>query len=204
MQEFLLSLMNRFGYAGIFLLITLENLIPPIPSELILTMGGFMTTYTSLHVPGVILFSTMGSLLGAIILYYTGKLLNQERLLHLAQSRLGKRFRIKAEDIHSSFSRFDQKGSRAVFFCRFVPILRSLISIPAGMRNMHQGRFLLYTAAGSLIWNTVLITAGNLAGTSWKSISVLFTQYSHVTKWILLLLCLAVAGVRFYRKHFHP
>ncbi len=81
MQEFIISLMGRFGYPGIFFLITVENLFPPIPSEVILTMGGFLTTCTSMNVTGVILFSTLGSLLGAIILYYIGKLLNKERLL---------------------------------------------------------------------------------------------------------------------------
>lgn len=197
MQSFIISLMNKYGYAGIFFLITIENLFPPIPSEVILTMGGFLTTCTTMSVPGVIAFSTLGSLLGAIILYYLGKCLKKERLLHFAKSKAGRFLRLKSSDIEHSVDRFAQRGNKAVFLCRLVPILRSLISIPAGICEMHQGKFLLYTTLGSLLWNTILVTLGHFLGESWHVVSDILSQYSLVTK-IILWSGLFLFLLRFY------
>lgn len=199
MQEFIISLMGRFGYPGIFFLITIENLFPPIPSEVILTMGGFLTTCTSMNVAGVILFSTLGSLLGAIILYYIGKLLNKERLMRLVSGRAGRLLHLNAADIENAANWFESKGCKAVFFCRLVPILRSLISVPAGMSGMGQIKFLLYTTAGSLLWNTVLVILGSILGESWMFIAVLLERYSHITKIVLVISALS-AVLYFYRK----
>ncbi len=200
MQELIISFMNRFGYIGILLLITLENIFPPIPSEVILTLGGFMTTYTSMNVPGVILFSTFGSLLGAIILYYAGKILNQERLISLSMGPLGRILHFKTTDICRSISRFREKGNASVFYCRFIPILRSLISIPAGICEMPQGRFIIYTTLGSLIWNTILVSLGNILGDNWEMISNIFHKYSTLTKIILLLLLVLLVMKHFRKK----
>ncbi|MBO5167392.1 MAG: DedA family protein [Lachnospiraceae bacterium] len=197
MQSFIISLMNKYGYAGIFFLITIENLFPPIPSEVILTMGGFLTTCTTMSVPGVIAFSTLGSLLGAIILYYLGKCLKKERLLRLVNSKAGRFLRLKSSDIEHSVDRFAQRGNKAVFLCRLVPILRSLISIPAGICEMHQGKFLLYTTLGSLLWNTILVTLGHFLGESWHVVSDILSQYSLVTK-IILWSGLFLFLLRFY------
>lgn len=199
MQDFIISLMDRFGYVGILVLITLENIFPPIPSEVILTLGGFMTTYTAMNVPCVILFSTLGSLLGAIILYYIGKILNQERLIALSMGPVGRILHFSTADICRSISRFREKGNATVFYCRFIPILRSLISIPAGICEMSQGRFLIYTTLGSLIWNTVLITLGSIVGDNWQQISGIFDKYSAITK-ILLVLFLALFLIKHFRK----
>ena len=89
MQEIIISFMDQFGYLGIMLLVALENVFPPIPSEVILALGGFMTTYTSLHVVGVIISATIGSVVGAIILYFIGKLLNKERLISIVSGKVG-------------------------------------------------------------------------------------------------------------------
>ena len=89
MQEFIIQMMNQFGYFGVFFLIALENIFPPIPSEVILLFGGFMTTYTKLNVIGVVIASTLGSLLGAIVLYYIGKMLNKERLKKIIPGKIG-------------------------------------------------------------------------------------------------------------------
>lgn len=199
MQELIISLMNRFGYPGILFLITIENLFPPIPSEVILTLGGFMTTYTSMTVFGVILFSTIGSLLGAIILYAVGSILNQERLITLSMGPVGRILHFDTADICRSIVRFREKGTKTVFFCRFIPILRSLISIPAGICKMEIKLFLLYTTLGSLIWNTVLVTLGSIVGENWISISELFHKYSNLTK-IGLLILLAFFLYRHFRR----
>ena len=179
MQEIIINFMNQFGYIGVFLLIAIENIFPPIPSEVILTFGGYMTTYSKLNVPLVILFSTLGSIVGAIALYYIGKILNKERLIKIVSGRLGKILCLKKEDIEKADSWFDNKGYKSVFFCRFVPIVRSLISIPAGMSEMNMPKFLIYTTIGSLIWNSVLVILGSIVGENWNSIVSIFDTYSN-------------------------
>ena len=148
MEEFILSMMNQFGYIGVFLLIAIENIFPPIPSEVILLFGGFMTTYSELNIILMIIFATLGSLLGAIVLYYIGKILNKERLKKIVSGKIGKVLRLKNSDIDKADEWFDTKGNKTVFFCRFIPIVRSLISIPAGMSEMPLGKFFLYTTTG--------------------------------------------------------
>ncbi len=196
MQEFIISIMNQFGYLGVFLLIAIENIFPPIPSEVILLFSGFMTTYTSLNIVGMIIASTLGSLVGAIALYYIGKILNKERLKKIVAGKIGKVLRLKAKDIDKADAWFDTKGNKTVFFCRFIPIVRSLISIPAGMSEMPMPKFLVYTILGSAIWNTVLVVLGNQVGEKWTSILHIFDQYSHIV--LILLIILFIAGVSFF------
>ena len=188
MQEFIISLMGQFGYFGVFFLIALENVFPPIPSEVILLFGGFMTTYTSLNIALMVVAATLGSLLGAIVLYYIGKILNKERLKKIVSGKVGKVLRLKEKDIDMADHWFDTKGNKTVFFCRFIPIVRSLISIPAGMSEMPMAKFLLYTTVGSAIWNTVLIVIGNRVGENWESILGVFDQYSHIVLILLILI----------------
>lgn len=199
MQEFIISLMGQFGYFGVFFLIALENVFPPIPSEVILLFGGFMTTYTSLNIALMVVAATLGSLLGAIVLYYIGKILNKERLKKIVSGKVGKVLRLKEKDIDMADHWFDTKGNKTVFFCRFIPIVRSLISIPAGMSEMPMAKFLLYTTVGSAIWNTVLIVIGNRVGENWESILGIFDQYSHIVL-ILLILIFILFIVWFYTK----
>ena len=199
MQEFIISLMGQFGYFGVFFLIALENVFPPIPSEVILLFGGFMTTYTSLNIALMVVAATLGSLLGAIVLYYIGKILNKERLKKIVSGKVGKVLRVKEKDIDMADHWFDTKGNKTVFFCRFIPIVRSLISIPAGMSEMPMAKFLLYTTVGSAIWNTVLIVIGNRVGENWESILGVFDQYSHIVL-ILLILIFILFIVWFYTK----
>ena len=199
MQEFIISLMGQFGYFGVFFLIALENVFPPIPSEVILLFGGFMTTYTSLNIALMVVAATLGSLLGAIVLYYIGKILNKERLKKIVSGKVGKVLRLKEKDIDMADHWFDTKGNKTVFFCRFIPIVRSLISIPAGMSEMPMAKFLLYTTVGSAIWNTVLIVIGNHVGENWESILGVFDQYSHIVL-ILLILIFILFIVWFYTK----
>lgn len=199
MQEIIINLMNQFGYIGIFLLIAIENIFPPIPSEVILTFGGYMTTYSNLNVPLVILSATLGSLLGAIVLYAIGKILNKERLMKIVSGKVGKILHLKKEDIESADKWFDTKGEKCVFFCRFIPIVRSLISIPAGMSEMNIPKFLIYTTIGSLIWNSVLVVVGSIVGENWENIVNIFDTYSTITL-ILLIIIFILFIVWFYKK----
>ena len=199
MQELMIQLMGQFGYIGVFLLIAIENIFPPIPSEVVLLFGGFMTTYTELNIVGMVIASTLGTLLGAIVLYYIGRILNKERLKKIVSGKIGKVLRIKNEDIDKADHWFDKKGNKTVFFCRFIPIVRSLISIPAGMSQMPMGKFLVYTTAGSVIWNTVLVIAGNMVGEKWEDILQIFSDYSHITL-VVLIIIFVVGVVWFYRS----
>lgn len=199
MQEAIISIMNQFGYVGVFLLIAIENIFPPIPSEVILLFGGFMTTYSSMNLFGVTLVSTLGSLLGAIVLYYIGKILNKERLKKIVRGKAGKILRLKEKDIDMADQWFDTKGNKTVFFCRFIPLVRSLISIPAGMSEMDMKKFILYTVLGSTVWNFVLTFVGSKVGQNWKAIARGLDQYSHVIVAILLFVFF-IGIILFYKK----
>ena len=200
MDHWILDVMSRYGYLGLALLIMAENLFPPIPSEIILTFGGFMTTYTRMHIPGTVLSATVGSVGGALILYQAGRFLSPDRLDTLLSGRLGRILHLKKADIQKAADWFDSKGNYTVFFCRFIPIVRSLISIPAGMADMALGRFLWMTVAGSFLWNLILICAGAAAGTSWQKAVQYFGSYTQAAK-IVLGVGALVGGVVLVRRY---
>lgn len=187
MNSFITGIMNKYGYVGIIFLIAIENIFPPIPSEVILTLGGFMTTNENItmNLFGVIISSTIGSLIGAILLYFVGFLLNKDRLIKICDSRVGKILRLKKDDIIKSTDKFEKNGNITVFYSRFIPIIRSLISIPAGINKMKFGLFLIYTIVGSFLWNTVLCSLGALVGENYMIVANIFSKYS---KFILILL----------------
>lgn len=199
MENFIIQIIENWGYLGVGLLIAIENIFPPIPSELILAFGGFMTTKTVLNEVGVILSATIGSTAGAIVLYLIGRILNKERLEKMVSGKIGKVLRLKPEDIEKADKWFDTKGQKTVFICRFIPIVRSLISIPAGMSEMKIWKFLLYTVFGSAIWNTVLVLLGKKLGDSWETVVNVFNEFSHIILIILIILC--IVGIWwFYNK----
>lgn len=199
MQNIIIDIMNHFGYFGIFLLIAVENIFPPIPSEVILLFGGFMTTYTKLNIVGVVIAATLGSVAGAIVLYYIGKILNKDRLKKIVRGKIGKILRLKETDIDKADAWFDTKGQKTVFFCRFIPIVRSLISIPAGMSEMNLKKFLIYTTLGSAIWNVVLTIAGSIASKNWEKVLGFFDQYSHIVMGLLIII-FVIFIITFYKK----
>ena len=170
--------MGEYGNLAVFLLILVENLFPPIPSEVILTFGGVMTVCTDMTPIGVILFSTAGSLAGAVILYSVGRFLPDEVFRKLLCGQIGHLLHFRLEDVDLAKGWFRERGRSAVFLCRLIPIVRSLISIPAGIARMPFVPFLVFTAAGSLLWNTVLVYAGRIAGDSWEKVSAAFGVYS--------------------------
>jgi len=197
MENWILDIMGQYGYFGIFLLIMLENIFPPIPSEVILTFGGYMTTKTSMTPIGVILVSTAGSVVGAVILYWIGTLLDVQRLEKIVD-RWGKVLRLTKKDIHKADSWFDKYGIWTVLFCRLIPLIRSLISIPAGMANMKFGLFLLFTTIGTLIWNTILVKVGAAVGDNWESIVSVMDVYSNFA--YALIAILGIAAIIWYLR----
>lgn len=191
MQGWIIGIMDQFkgfvAYWVIMLLIAIENVFPPIPSEIILTFGGFLTTDPKREMNPwmVTIFSTLGSVVGALILYGLGRLLSKERLVWIID-KWGRVLRLKRKDLDNAESWFNRKGSATVFFCRFIPIIRSLISIPAGMAKMKLGKFLLLTTTGTFIWNIVLINLGAIMGNNWEKIAAFFSTYSDVTLVVLV------------------
>lgn len=191
--------MEQFGYLGIFILIMVENLFPPIPSEVILTFGGFMTTKSSMNIYGVVAASTLGSVGGAVALYYIGRVLSVKRIERIVE-KYGKFLRVEKKDVHKANGWFEKYGAWTVFFCRFIPLIRSLISLPAGMSHMNIWLFLGLTALGTIIWNTVLVVIGASLGESWDSIVGYMDIYSNIVYAILAFLVIVVASLFIKRR----
>ncbi|MGO2422571.1 MAG: DedA family protein [Brevibacterium aurantiacum] len=158
------TLMETLGPIGVGFLVFLDNIFPPIPSELVLPLAGFTASQGSMNIVLAIIFATVGSVVGAVILWALGKWIGLERISRIAV----KMPLVDVDDVHKTVGWFDKHGDKAVFFGRMVPIFRSLISIPAGMRNMSIIKFLVLTTAGSAIWNTILIVAGFYLGENWS------------------------------------
>ncbi|MEV6226656.1 DedA family protein [Saccharopolyspora shandongensis] len=157
------GLMDTIGGPGAGLAVALENLFPPIPSEVILPLAGFAASRGTMSLLGAILWTTLGSLVGAVVLYYLGAWLGRDRTRAIA----AKLPLVKVSDVDRTEAWFARHGTKAVFLGRMVPIFRSFISLPAGVERMRMPAFLALTALGSLIWNTALVLAGYLLGQSW-------------------------------------
>ena len=170
MAEWTLNLMNSLGYLGIVLLMILENLFPPLPSELILPAAGFAAARGDLNLPGVVLSGALGSVLGTLPLYYIGRAVGEERLVGWAD-RYGKWLTLRGKDIRQADDWFDRHGPKAVLFGRLVPAVRTLISVPAGIAEMSLPRYLAYSAIGSLIWACLLAGAGYLLEAQYDTVA---------------------------------
>ncbi|WP_028594934.1 DedA family protein [Paenibacillus assamensis] len=199
MENWITGIMNDFGYIGVFLLIAIENLFPPIPSEVILTFGGFMTTYSDMSVVGVVIASTLGSIVGAIALYYVGYLVDVNRMERFV-GKYGRFLQLTPSDVTKTYSWFTKYGVWAVFLCRMVPLLRSLISVPAGSTRMNFGLFMILTTVGSLIWNIALVLVGAAVGASWETIVSYMDTYSNIVYALIALTGLGVLVFIFKRK----
>ena len=193
MEEAFLAFISSFGYLAVLALILLENIFPPIPSELILPMAGFLVHDTSMELPGVIIFATAGSVLGAFILYGIGRLLSRERLMAFFDTKPMRLLGFKGDDISKAIGWFDRKGQATVLICRCIPVVRSLISIPAGTAKMAIPRFTIYTLVGSAVWNTVLCSLVYAMGSAWHTVTAQAEWVSDVVKIIIIVIVLVAA-----------
>lgn len=200
MNEWIINLMTQYGYLAVFFLIFIENVFPPIPSELILLLGGFMTISTGLNPVIMIIVSTLGSLAGAFLLYFAGLKLGVPGITVLLKGKVGKAIKLSVEDFEKSQKWFNTKGEIAVFLCRFVPLLRSLISVPAGIAKMNLAKFTALTVIGSLIWNTIFTFLGRSAGVGWKAYSDKMDVISKYAVLVLGVLFLVILGVFYLKK----
>lgn len=192
MTTWIFSFIDQFGYWAVALMIAIENVFPPIPSEVILSFSGFMTHKTQMTIFGLIIASTIGAVIGALILYWIGTLLNEQRLERLLDHHLFKKLGFKKDDVKRSIAWFDRHGIKAIFFGRCIPVIRSLISIPAGIAQVNMPKFLILTTLGSLIWNTILIGLGSYMGSKWHVIVTIFEEYS-----LIVVILLAISIVYF-------
>ncbi len=198
MVEWITETIQALGYVGIGLLMFLENLFPPIPSELIMPLAGFTVAQGKMQMGYVLLAGVLGTMLGAVPWYVTGRLLGGDRLKALAD-RYGKWLSISSREIEASKAWFDQHGGKAVFFCRLVPGIRTLISIPAGTSEMPIVPFLLYSTLGTTLWVGLLTYAGYLLGDNYALVE---KYMGPLAKLILLGLGVAFA-IWIWRRRQH-
>jgi membrane protein DedA with SNARE-associated domain len=201
MQEWITNTMNSLGYLGIGLLMFLENLFPPIPSELIMPLAGYTATSpnSQIQVIPAIAAGVIGTILGAIPWYYAGLLLGQQRLELLA-SRYGKWIGISEKDIAKSVDWFQKHGSTAVLVGRLVPGIRTLISIPAGISKMPLLPFFVYSTIGTIGWVTLLTYAGYFLGKNYKLVEVYIDPISKVVVFGVLIAIASFIGYRLWKK----
>lgn len=188
MKNIIFRIINKYGYFGITFLIALENLIPPIPSEVILSFSGFISKSTDLSLFLIIIFATIGSLIGAIVLYYLAYFIG----LNLLNFKVFKLCGLKKEDTEKSMKHFQKNGYKSIFFGRFIPIIRSFISIPAGLSKMDIRLFLLLTWIGSFIWNTIFVIAGFILQDNWDTLANFFDKYSFFIFLIAIILYIII------------
>ncbi|MBD2665643.1 DedA [Richelia sinica FACHB-800] len=188
MLEWITNTINSMGYWGIALLMFVENLFPPIPSELIMPLAGFTARATpeKLNVIGVFFAGLLGSVAGALVWYYPGKFLGEQRLRSLAD-RYGKWLTISSKDISKATRWFDRQGSKAVLIGRLVPGIRTLISVPAGIGNMPLLPFLFYTTLGSAAWVGLLTYSGYLLGSQYELVDKYLAPVSKIVLGSILL-----------------
>ncbi len=187
LSEWILMVMDKLGLVGVALMMFLENVFPPIPSELIMPAAGFAAAIGELSLISVIIAGTIGSVLGALPLYYLGSRLDETRLIRLTE-RYGKYLLITPKDIISAQAWFDRHGKTVVFFGRMIPAIRSLISIPAGMARMSLLPFLMLTAMGSMIWSALLAYAGFVLGANYEKVGIYIESVSHYVVLLMVLI----------------
>jgi membrane protein DedA with SNARE-associated domain len=178
------------GYGAIFAAMFLENLFPPIPSELIMPLGGFYVQQGKLEFLPVVLAGLLGTVLGALPWYGIGRVVNEERIEHWLE-RHGRWIGISPQELHRSRDWFNRHGTALVFWGRLIPGIRTLISVPAGIEMMSLVPFLIWTTAGSLIWTLLLTSAGLLLGESYSNVEVWIEPVARVIK---VLLAVSVVG----------
>jgi len=198
------DVITQFGYLGVALLVVIENVFPPIPSEIVLPFAGFVaqqgasavnatagSAQSDTTVIGMMIAATVGSVVGALVLYFVSAAIGPERLRGFV-ARFGKWFGVKSSDLVRAEEWFDRRSVAAVLVGRCVPLIRSIVSIPAGFRRMNLTSFVVLTAIGSAVWNIALIGAGAFLGDQWERVG----EYVGVFQWLVIVAALILL-VRF-------
>ena len=193
MAQWILDVLAALGYLGLALLLIAENLFPPIPSEVVLPLAGFLVSQGDLNLWGALVAATTGSVLGAVILYSLGRWGGRRFVL-----RYGSWLRVDEHSLDRAEGWFRHYGDALVLFARVVPVARSIVSIPAGTAKMSMVRFVVLTTVGSAIWNALLIGAGMFLGANWSVVQNWVGSYSDV----VLVLATVGAAVYLVLRHF--
>lgn len=197
MIDWAADFIDAIGLIGVAFLVALENVFPPIPSELVLLLTGFNVSESRFGFVSGVVFATIGSVVGAYFLYGIGRLLHEERL-EAFLAGIGRFVGLKKSDVHKGFQWFERHGSMVVFFGRLIPVVRSVVSIPAGAEKMPLVRFTVLTALGSLVWNTVWIAVGWGLGDQWEKAGRWgdYIQYAALALIVVTLVVLVVRARR--------
>ena len=191
------DVIEQLGALGVALLVILENVFPPIPSEIVLPFAGFVAQRGDGSVSVMILAATVGAVIGALVLYAIAALIGQVRLAAFIE-RFGRWFGVKPTDLARAEAWFDRHAVAAVLLGRCVPLIRSVVSIPAGFRRMRLVPFIVYTAMGSAVWNTALVGAGAVLGNQWDKVEpyVAVVQYVVIAVIVLFVVRFALKKLR--------
>ncbi len=193
--QWVIDTIRSMGYIGVGFLVALENLFPPIPSEVILPLTGFLVGRGTFSFPLALLAATIGSVAGALVLYGIGRWFSENRVRELAKT-YGKFVMLRESDIDKGVRWFNDHGGSAVFTGRLVPGVRSVISIPAVIECMPVWKFVAYTAAGSALWNGILIALGWIVGDQWRTVS----EYVGYLSYVVIALLVIAAGWFVYKR----
>lgn len=189
MTRWILDFISMTGYFGIVVLMFVENIFPPIPSEFIMPLAGFLVSEDKFSFVAVVFAGTLGAVLGAIPLYYLGATIKEEKLKNFAD-RQGRWFAFSSEDIEKANEWFSKYGYLAVLICRIVPGIRSIISIPAGINKMNFPSFLFFTTIGSAVWTTFLAGAGYALKNNFTDIEKYLDPFVYIILAVIVILYL--------------
>ena len=196
--EWIEELITAIGYPGIVFVMAIENIFPPIPSEAVLPFAGALSAKGELDFWGAVVAGTVGSLIGAVVLYGIGYFAREAGVRQLIAA-YGKYFFISETDLDRGAALFERYGEAVIFFGRLIPIIRSIISVPAGYTRMNFGKFLFFTTLGTALWSLALTYVGRLLGENWKQIDDFTEPYQNGTLVILALIFLSFIGWRVIR-----
>ncbi len=193
------GIISTLGYPGLFFVMFLENVFPPIPSEVVLPLAGSLSLTGRFSIPLITFVGMLGSLTGAFLFYGIGKLLGEERMRAFF-AKFGRFALLSVNDFDNSLSWFEKYDDWVIFFSRMVPIVRSLISIPAGIASMNLAKFSFYTILGTALWSFALSLAGRLLGEQWPLIEEFINTYQSIVLAVGLFLVVAFITNRLLRK----
>ncbi|MFO3702283.1 DedA family protein [Staphylococcus felis] len=202
MEQIITDLISRWGYMAIFILILLENVLPVVPSEIILTFAGLMSVKSGLSIPILFIISTIASFIGLLILYYVCRLIHEERIYRFVD-RQGKWLKLKGKDVKRANDWFKRYGAWAVLLCRFIPVLRVLITIPAGINKMNVVQFIVLSLLGTTIWNFALILLGRLLSDSFDTLMTGLHTYAYIMYMVIFIALLYFVYRLIFRKRRH-
>lgn len=190
----LINLISQLSYSGIFIAMVMESMIIPVPSEIIMPFAGFLIADSRLTFIGVLIASTLGSLIGSLISYYMGKYGGRPLII-----KYGKYLLLNKHHLESTENLFAKKGEKTIFISRFIPIIRHLISIPAGIARMNIKKFMFYTIIGSTMWNMFLAFLGYKLKENWDLIHK-FSVYLDILLLVILIILFVYTIKRKFKK----